>query len=236
MANFLNFSSDKPNAFLLLIDDSGSMDHDEKRMKEGLRAFKKSFDNFPEANSIAISKSIFGNDRVRLGEFKRLSEFDTSYSAYGGTPLYYAIENGAKHLKNYMSEVMEQNKIEPIGTFIVFSDGESCRDSGTVRDAKKAIEGLNYAGITTVFIAFGESMSSKFGEKLGFMSTIDVRDREALTHFLGVEFSHSFKEQSQRNQPLGANFFSGAVNSSSSAGYSATTAQALEDDSWFDDI
>lgn len=235
MANFYDFSSDNINIFLLLIDDSGSMEYDEDNVRKGMKLYQKSFDNFPEANSIAVSVSKFDSD-FYPSDFKQVKEIDTRYSTGGATALYYSIVQGAKHLKKYINKVTELKKCIPRGTFVVFSDGEPCNDRMDEEDAKEVINELNYAGITTVFVAFGKAISSEFGKKLGFMSVIDVNDKETLINFLGVELSKSCKEQSKSLKALGANFFSQAVNNGNSEAYSQTTAQALEDDSWIDDI
>ena len=235
MANFYDFSSDNINIIIFIIDKSGSMENDEDNVREGLSAYKKSFENFPEANSIAISVCKF-NGVFEPGDFQKVTKFDTSYSAWGGTALYYSILQGEQHLNNYVEEVTRRTGCIPRVTFILLSDGEAGDRSVTWEDAKDAIERLNLAGVTTAFIAFGSAIESEFGKNLGFMATIDVKDRETLVNFLGVELSKSCKEQSKSLKALGANFFSKAVDSSKSEGYSQTTKQALDDDEWFNDI
>ena len=235
MAHVYDFSSDKIDIFELLIDSSGSMEDEEMNVKKGLNAYRKSFENFPEANSIAVSVSRF-NGELHLGEFRRIREINTSYSAHGSTALYYSIYEAAKRLKNYIAEVTKRTGCIPKATFILFSDGVPYDDRMRFEDAKNVIEMLNYAGITTVFVAFGNAITSEFGKKLGFMSTIDATKGETLVNFLGVELSKSCKEQSKSLKGLGANFFSKAANDKNSEGYSHTTAQALEDDSWINDI
>ena len=235
MSNFMDFATDKVDLFIMVLDKSGSMEDEESKMRTGLEMYRKSFENFSEANSIAVSVCRFSDD-FYPGEFKHVKDLDLSYSTYGGTALYYSICQAAEHLKNYMSEVTEAKGIVPRATFIVFSDGEPCGDKRRPSDAHKAIQALNYAGVTTVFVAFGESISSEFGKNMGFMSVIDVTDRDTLVNFLGVELSKSCKEQSMSMKSLGANFFSKAVGNTDSERFSQTTAQALEDTSWIDDI
>lgn len=235
MANFMDFSSDRANVFLMLIDESGSMADDELKVKEGMRQYRKSFENFSEANSIAVSVCKFNED-FKKQEFKAITKFGFDYDATGGTALYYSIIEGANHLKNYIKEVTEVKGIVPRATFIVFSDGEPCYDKRTKAEAMEAIAELNYSGVTTVFVAFGSAIKSSFGEGMGFMSTIDVDNREVLVNFLGVELSKSCKEQSKSMKSLGANFFSKAVGKTASEAFSKTTQQALEDTSWIDDI
>ncbi len=235
MTNYTDFSSDKIDIFMLLIDNSGSMRYQKKDVKKGLELFKKSFEDFPEANSIAISKSTF-NSEVHLGEFQPIIEFDTSYKVEGFTALHYSIVEASKHLRDYVKKITKKTGVIPKVTFILFSDGFPENDRCSESEGRKAIEQLNCSGATTVFIAFGDAITSDFGKRLGFSSTIDVVDRSIVTNFLGVELSKSCKEQSMSLKPLGENFFSKANVHSSSYGYSQTAEQALEDDSWINDI
>lgn len=234
MNNIYDFSTDRINIFSLLIDSSGSMEGSTNDMIKGLEMYKKSFSNFSEANSMAISVNKF-NSYYYSSAFRGVDEFEIDYSTGGGTAIYYSICVGADQILEYVREVTEKTGCVPRATFIVFSDGEPCGDTKSRSDAKEAIEKLNYAGVTTVFVAFGGAIDSKFGDSLGFVSTIDVKNREVLTNFLGVELSKSCKEQSKSMRSLGSNFFSKA-NNSKSQNYSQKTQQALEDDDWFKNI
>ncbi len=235
MANVFDFSSDKIDIYLFLVDSSSSMQSDSDKVREGLKLYKKSFENFPESNSIAVSLCRFDNS-IYCGDFKKVGDFDTSYYTGGTTAIYYSIGKAAQYLKNYIKEVTERTGCIPRATMLVLSDGLSCDDKASESSAQCAIQELNLAGITTVFVAFGDAITSEFGKRLGFVSTIDVQNRDTLVNFLGVELSKSCKEQSQSLKALGANFFSHAVDESNSDKYSNTTAQALEDDSWINDI
>lgn len=236
MANLYEFSSDKIDIFCLNVDESGSMDGDSANVIEGLKMYKKSFENFPEVNSIAVSLSKFSYD-FYPGEFTSISNMSTHYDAGGGTALYKSIVKGAKYLVSYVNEVANKTGCIPRATYIVFSDGESCTDDRTPASAAKAaINDLNMAGINTVFVAFGQAVSSEFGKKLGFTCTLDVNNRNTLVNFLGVELSKSCKEQSKSMKSLGENFFSQAMGNENSKGYSKATSQALNDDDWISDI
>lgn len=243
MSNVTKFSSDQVYVYILVIDESGSMDRDEKNVIDGIRNLKESLQGFPESNSIAISISKF-NSYFHPGEFRTVQDISTNYSADGGTALYYSIQQAADHLQDYLNEIRKINKIEPTAvTYFLLSDGMSSGgfidmdEKNGERVCKEVIESMNLQGINTAFVAFGEAINSGFGKKLGFKATIDIKDRSQLLEFLGVHLSESIKNQSQRLEPLGANFFSKAAGySSASEGYSNTTAQALEDDSWIDDI
>jgi len=235
MKNFMDFTSDKVDVFHLVIDRSGSMDGDRDNVVRGLNDYKTSFENFPEKGSIAVAISRF-NSSIEFGPFTSIDDMDLHYSTGGGTALYYAITMGAEHLHEYINEIIQTKSIVPKATFIVFSDGHPEGEDYPRDKAVEAINQLNMAGITTVFVAFGGAIESKFGDSMGFESTRDVHNRGDLEHFLGVELSKSCKEQSRSLKGLGANFFSKAVKENSSSGYSGATQQVLEDDSWIDDI
>ena len=233
--NKLDFTSDKINIFLMVLDKSGSMACNRSNVKDGMNMYKESFESFPEKGSIAVSVCMFSEDFEKR-PFEGVDEIDFSYYTDGGTALYYSICKGAEYLQEYIQEIIREKNIIPNATFIFFSDGEPCCDTGTESQAKEAIEELNLQGITTVFVAFGDSIEKKFGERLGFLSVKDVRDRGDLETFLGKELSESCKEQSKSMKGLGANFFSKAVDGTSSSGYSAKAQEVLEDDSWLNDI
>ena len=61
MSNYMNFSSDNINIFMMLFDESHSMEDDTDSVRTGWKMFQKSFNNFPEANSIAVSLSKFSD-------------------------------------------------------------------------------------------------------------------------------------------------------------------------------
>lgn len=234
MNHYFGFTSDRSNIFFMGLDVSGSMDGCQKDMKRGLEAYKRQFGSFSEASSVAIAKCTFGNG-FYAEPFKALSEFDTSYGVNReNTALYDAIVYGAKYLLDYMKQVKEKTGNAVRATFIIASDGGDNNSRSEYHQAKKTIENLNYAGITTVFVAFGEAINSKFGEKMGFMSVKDVsKDGEEIVDFF-EQLSQSCKEQSKSLKALGANFFSRAT--SSSTGYSNKTEQVLEDEDWIDQL
>lgn len=236
MANVFDFSSETVNVFMMVVDRSGSMEENKKDVCEGLESYKKEFRDFYAADSIAVAISTFNEDYYE-GEFKKVKDLDIKYNnPVGVTALYYSIEKGAEQLLDYIEQVINKIGTVPKGTFILFSDGEPCEDPGNFYDAKEAIERLNNAGITTAFVAFGKAITSEFGKKLGFQSTVDVVDREKISKFLGEELVNSSKSQSRSLGALGSKFFSQVDNGKGSSGYSNTTNQALEDDDWFDSI
>lgn len=235
MSNYFNFSSDRIDIFLILLDGSSSMEDDESNVRKGLTLFKESFNGFYLANSIVVSVCSFDDDFYR-GDFRPVREMETGYSTRGRTALNYAIVKASEFLNDYVREVVRQTGVTPKVTFVCFSDGHPCGDRMYPDDGREAIKKMNYSGVTTAFAAFGGEINAQYGKDMGFMATIDVTKREDLLNFLGVELSNSCKEQSQSLKALGANFFSQAVEKSQSQEYSQTTAQALEDNSWIDEI
>ena len=235
MKNVYDFSSDNVNVFLMVIDSSGSMSSSKDDVKKGIRAYKRSFEGFEESGSIAVAVSYFSSDYYG-GDFRRIEEISEEYEIGGATALYYAINKGKQQLTNYMDEIERRMGVIPRGTFIYFSDGEPCEDMATRESAKNSIREMNIAGITTAFVAFGKAITSNFGKELGFQSTIDVSDKKKLTKFMGGELSKSCKEQSRSMKALSGDFFSKAAGSENSEGYSRTTAQVLNDDSWINEI
>lgn len=235
MANVYDFSSDNVNVFLMVIDSSGSMDRSERQVREGLKRYKEEFEDFYGADSIAVAVSTF-SDSYYEGKFKKVRDLDTNYSTGGATALYYSIVKASNQLIEYVKEVTKRTNVFPRSTLIFWSDGEPCEDPGNPKKAKEAIAKLNELGCTTVFIACGKAITSRFGDKIGFQSTIDVVDRSSIAEFIGEELSRSSMEQSKSVKALGSNFFSKAKGNNSSSAYSNKTEQALEDDDWFDQI
>jgi len=239
----MKYPSDQVCIYILVLDSSGSMKDDEKNVRDGIENMRKSLQGFPESKSIGISISYF-NETFRAGEFSGVQDIKSNYRASGETALYKSIEKSAEYLLDYLEDFRGVNRFDPsIVTYIFLSDGVSSGRnidmSETVgkKVCSETIKNLNMMGITTAFAAFGDAIGSNFGKMLGFQSTIDINDRGQLLNFLGNDISQTIKTQSQRLEPLGANFFSQAAGySSPSEGYSNTTQQVLDDDSWIDDI
>lgn len=235
MGNKFDFTSDRVDVFLMLIDASSSMDRDACNVIAGVDEYKKEFLTFPEKGSIAVSISTFADDFEKK-PFLGIDEINFSYNPDGYTALYYSICEGADYLKTYIQQIIEKKAIFPKATFIVFSDGEPCRDRKTETEAINAINELKYMGVTTVFVAFGKSINSDFGENLGFQAVQNVSNRADAKKFFGEKLSKSCKEQSRSLKGLGANFFSKAMDGDNSSEYSSAADEVLENDSWIDDI
>lgn len=237
MSDFLRFTSTKINIFLILLDASGSMENDVESVRKGMNLFKESFNGFYLANSIAVATCRFGDDFYK-GEFLPVREMDTRYDAYNEcTALNYSIVNSERLLRNYVNKVIKVTGVnKPQVTFVCISDGQPCRDKARTSDGIAAIKRMNDYKWNTAFAAVGTDVDADFGKDLGFKSAVDVTNRKALIQFLAEDLSNSCKQQSQSRTPLGENFFSQANKVSQSNGYSQTSAQVLEDNSWIEEI
>lgn len=225
------FGTDRINIFSINADSSGSMSPYSSDMRAGLKAYRDSFKNFSEANSMAVALNTF-DSKYYTKPFRGVEDFDISYTPGGCTVLFGAIEDGARNLLDYINEVAKVAGSFPRATFVTLSDGEPQNDYGSEEGAMNAISALNKAHVTTVFVAFGSDITSEFGSRLGFQATKNVRDLKSLTEFMGEELSRSCKQQSKSMRSLGSEFFSKAAKSKS-AGYDAKTSQVLEDEDWF---
>lgn len=235
MANFFKITSDRPNFFIILVDSSGSMASDTRSVEEGLKVFKESFNNFEFASSVIVSVCLFDTNFYPR-DFRPVKEMNIRYSADGGTALSFAIVEAEEHLNRYVEEFVKRTNITPQVSFICISDGRPEYDKLPLENGMEAIKRMNCAGVNTAFAALGHKVDAEFGRKMGFMATIDIRDRAALRNFLGVTLSDACKEQSRSRKPLGSNFFSQANEISQSQDYSQEEEQALEDFSWIDEI
>ena len=59
MADYIDFTSDNINVFMFLIDKSNSMAGNEDEIKKGIENFVRSFENFEESSSLAVSICFF---------------------------------------------------------------------------------------------------------------------------------------------------------------------------------
>lgn len=163
--------SENINLMFLGIDKSGSMSCYCNDMVDSLNSFKQALTESKEADEILVARADF-NGKITVGGYKRITEFDTSYSAGGMTALYDVIEDGTKRLNDYM-EYLKQQGVRVKAVFAIFSDGED-----TVKNdasaAKKCIQELNQKEVTTAFISFGGE-ATNVARQLGFKNVLDVR-------------------------------------------------------------
>lgn len=240
--DFMDFRGDRANVFLIIIDGSGSMHNSRYDVINGMKAYKESFMNdFSDPETVAVSVSVF-SDWYNEEPFVCLSKMEElRYNPDGYTALYYSICKGAEQLIRYMNQIREKMHIEPMCTFIFFSDGKSEQDHDNEANAKAAIKTLNEMGVNTVFVAFTDAIQSAFGTRLGFQASVDVNKPEELCTFLGQELSQSCSEQSKSAVSLGANFIQRDFFSSSTASGDASSeltgnAETAIDESFLDDI
>lgn len=227
-----DFSSDSVDIITLLYDYSGSMEYYVSDMREANQAFHADFSKFEEKGSIAIAKGRF-SDKFDMTSFDCVSCFDTSYSADGGTALYYAIVESAKKTIEYYNEIVKRLNIQPKITFLVFSDGEDNSSESYLSEAKDVITQLNSLDATTVFVAFGAATRNETGANLKFSCTKNIDSAEELVRCMGKELSKSCKEQSKSAYSLKSAFFSKV---DGAAEEDDTENQAIQDDDFFGDL
>lgn len=163
--------SENINLIYLGIDQSGSMSSYNSDMKHSLAEFKDALINSKEADEILVARANF-DDSITVGGYKKISEFDTSFGAYGCTAMYDAITEGMQKLKDYRQFLKDQG-MRVKAVFAIFSDGEDNSSSSSFSDAKRAVEYLNNEEITTAFISFGGS-ATRTAKDLGFRNILDV--------------------------------------------------------------
>jgi len=225
-----DFTSDVINIFVMLYDYSGSMDRDEGAMRKANKAFYDDFSKFEEKGSIAVAKGAFASYFV-MSTFDSIKYFDTSYSANGGTKLYYAITAAKEFTIAYYNELVKRLNVRPRVTFLVFTDGGDNESPEYYDKAKTAITELNSIDATTVLVAFREAINYGLGEKMGFVCTKDIRTVNELISCMGTELSKSCKEQSKSVYSLKSEFFSQA---DKNAEEDDVPNQEIKDDDFFD--
>ena len=225
-----DFASDAIDIIVLLYDYSGSMQHYKGDMLKANEAFYQDFSRFEEKGSIAIAKGMFDSS-FSMTSFDSIEKFNRSYSAYGGTKLYYAIVEATKKTIAYYDEIVKRLNIRPKITFLVFSDGGDNESPNYYDEAKRSITLLNSLDATTVFVAFGAAIKNEAGNDLKFSCTKDINSVEELVRCMGTELSKSCKEQSKSAYSLKSEFFSKADKNSEE---DDTEKQTIIDDNFFD--
>lgn len=225
-----SFSSDVVNIFVMLYDRSGSMEDYCDAIRTANQAFYEEFSRFEEKGSVAICKAMFSTG-VEISPFGPVKNFSTSYYANGGTHLYNAIVEVGEETIAYYSEIESRLNIRPRITFLVFSDGlDNNRYKNEIKAAQDMIAKLNSLDATTVFVAFGEAISAKDGELLGFSCIRDITSANELISCLGTELSQSCIEQSKSAFSLKSKFFSKAATDKTTS----PEAKKVVSDSFFD--
>ena len=91
--------SENINLIFVGIDKSGSMGMYERDMVKALSDFKDALINSKECDEILVARADF-SDSATVGGYKRITEFDTSYSTDGCTAMYDTIIDGTEKLKD----------------------------------------------------------------------------------------------------------------------------------------
>lgn len=165
-----DLESESINLIFIGIDESYSMNPYSGEMKKCLNEFKTALIDSKEADEILIARADFSDD-VKIGGYKKITEFDTGYSVYNMTALLDTIIQGTEKLMEYRKFLKEQG-VRVKAVFAIFSDGDDTMN-GDFSKAKKSIETLNGEEITTAFISFGGG-ATKTAQDLGFRNILDV--------------------------------------------------------------
>lgn len=166
-----DLESENINLIFLGIDESYSMNRYVGDMRNCLNEFKRALTDSKEADEILVARADFSDD-VKIGGYKKIMEFDTSYTVFNMTALYDTIEQGTEKLMEYRKFLKDQGMTRVKAVFAIFSDGEDTMN-GDFGAAKKCIEILNSEEITTAFISFG-SQATQTAKYLGFRNILDV--------------------------------------------------------------
>lgn len=99
--------SENINLIFLGIDQSGSMDAFRSDMKHSLAEFRDALKDSREAEEILVARADF-EDKITVGGYKKIGEFDTSFSAGGCTAMYDAVTEGTRRLREYRQYLKDQ--------------------------------------------------------------------------------------------------------------------------------
>lgn len=164
---------DSENVCLIFIgiDRSGSMGHYTGDMRACLAEFKAALTDSKEADEILVARADF-DDKIVVGGYKKITEFDTDFYASGMTALYDVIVSGTEKLKEYR-EYLRKQGVRVKAVFAIFSDGEDTASHENFSEAKKCVEFLNREEITTAFVNFGGGAKAEATD-LKFRNILDV--------------------------------------------------------------
>lgn len=166
-----DIDSENVNLIFVGIDQSGSMSPFIRDMKHSLSEFKDALMNSKEADEILVARANF-EDKIEVGGYKKIDEFDTDFCTGGCTAMYDTIVEGTEKLKEYRKYLREQG-VRVKAVFAIFSDGADNVSNHNFSEAKKAVEFLNSEEITTAFISFGPEAKTE-ATNLGFRNNLDV--------------------------------------------------------------
>ena len=166
-----DLESENVNLMMIGIDGSGSMGMYSSEMANCLLEFKEALKNSKEANEILVARADFSDD-VKIGGYKEIDEFDTTYFAMGCTSMYDCIVSGSSKMLEYRKYLRDQG-VRVKCVFAIFSDGYENGSHADLATVKQAIKNLNREEITTAFISFGDDAKTE-AQRLGFVNLLTV--------------------------------------------------------------
>ena len=163
--------SEEVHLIFVGLDISGSMQPWISDMTKSLTEFKNALIASKEESKILVARASF-NSSINIGGYKKINEFDITYSASGGTALFDVIAEGKDKLIQYMDHLKSQG-MRVKAVFAVFSDGEDTSSRRSANTAKLAVDELNAKEITTAFISFG-GFADTIATELGFKNLLKI--------------------------------------------------------------
>lgn len=167
-----DLESESINLIFLGIDESGSMGTYIKDMQNCLTEFKTALEDSKEADEILVARADFA-DNIKIGGYKKISEFDTGFDVYGCTAMFDTIVEGIRKLEEYMKFLKEQG-VRVKAVFALFGDGLDNASKNSFSEAKNSVFHANTElEATTAFISFG-GQATQTAKDLGFHNILDV--------------------------------------------------------------
>ena len=163
--------SEEVHLIFVGLDISGSMQQWIPDMTKSLIEFKGALVASKEESKILVAQASF-NSSINIGGYKKIGEFDVSYTATGGTALFDVIVEGKGKLVQYIDHLKSQG-MRVKAVFAVFSDGEDTSSRRRANTAKLAVDELNAKEITTAFISFGR-FADTVATGLGFKNLLKI--------------------------------------------------------------
>lgn len=131
-------------------------------------------DDVEKDTTVVVALNSF-YERYSTAPFRRFEELTTDYPLYDGlsksTALYTSITNGAENLLAYIDEVKKATGITPNASLFTFASSEYAEDCEQREHAKKSIEKLNLAGISTILVDLNATYNT-FGDNMGYTEKI----------------------------------------------------------------
>jgi uncharacterized protein YegL len=166
-----NMETENINLIFVGVDCSSSMSTFVHEMKGELKNFKEALTKSKEADEILVARADFSHN-IKIGGYKKITEFDATYKSDGSTRLYDVIVEAGDKLMAYLLYLKQQG-MRCKAVFSIFSDGEDTYSTNDFATARRKVEELNKNEIVSAFISFG-SDTEKIAKDLQFKNVLVV--------------------------------------------------------------